>query len=125
MFKTLLLYNLFLIVSMVFLAVFSFYAGLRLWQVNPKAVKITKAFLITQLSLIVLITITRPLADFPLGGHGLIFGDLLKRLLPALFNFGLWYLYLSTSKRIHNTFSEAAWQRTRIKQYSPPFEANT
>ncbi len=125
MFKGLLFYNLFIIISMIFLAVFSFYAGLRLWKVNPRAVKTAKAFLITQLSLIFLITITRPLIDFPLGGNGLIFGDLLQRLLPALFNFGLWYLYLSTSKRVHNTFSEAGCQRTRLKQYTPPLEANT
>ncbi|MHB9073026.1 MAG: DUF2569 family protein [Desulfobaccales bacterium] len=116
MFKGLLLYNILFVVSMVFLALFSFYAGLRLWQSNPKAVKTAKAFLITQLILTLIILVSRPLVDLPLGGNGLIFGDLMKRLIPALLNFGLWFLYLSHSKRVRHTFGEVDKPRTHIKQ---------
>ena len=116
MFKDLLLYNILLVVSMAFLALFSFYAGLRLWQGYPKAVKTAKAFLITQLILTLIILVSHPLVDLPLGGNGLIFGDLMKRLIPALLNFGLWFLYLSYSKRVGKTFGEADKHRTHVRQ---------
>ncbi len=123
MLKGLLFYNLLIVVSMLFLAVFSFFVGLRLWKIKPKAVKSAKGFLITQLILTLIIIVSRPLVDFPLGGYGLMLGDLLKRLIPAFLNFSLWYLYLSYSKRVHNTFSEAGRQRVGIRQYTPSLEA--
>jgi hypothetical protein len=125
MFKGLFLYNVLIIVFMVFLAVFGFYVGLRLWKVNPKAVKTAKVFLITQLSVTLIIIFTGLWIDFPLGSHELIFGDLLRPIIPALLNFSLWYLYLSFSKRVHNTFSEAGRQRAGIGQYTASLEAET
>lgn len=115
-FKTLLLYNVLIVAIMVFLAIFSFYAGLRLWQVNQKAVKMAKAFLITQLSLTAIIIITRPLIDFPFGDNGQFWGDIMKRLIPSLLYFSLWYLYLRNSKRVYNTFSDIGKKRTSISQ---------
>ena len=117
MFKALFLYNIVLVVAMAFLALFSFYAGLRLLQGNPKAVKTGKAFFITQLMLTLIIIVSRPLIDFPLGGHGLILGELLQRLIPAVLNFSLWYFYLSYSKRVHNTYSESGKQQARLGQF--------
>jgi hypothetical protein len=104
--KNLFLYNIVLLIVMVVLAIFSFYTGLKLWNVRPKAVQTTKAFLIIQLFLIVIMVITRPLIDFPLGSNGQIFIDIMIRLVPALGNFGIWYLYLSNSRRVFNTYRE-------------------
>lgn len=125
LFKGLLLYNVLLVVSMVFLTFSSFYAGLRLWKVRHNAVRTAKAFFITQLSLIVIITITRPMVDYPLGGHGLILSDLMKRLIPALLNFGLWYLYLSYSKRVSHTFRENKPHGACVRQPPPTLVGQT
>jgi hypothetical protein len=115
MFKPLLLYNMIIVVSMVSLAIFSFYAGLRLWEVKQRAVKIAKAFLITQFSLTFIIVIIRPFMTLPLGGNENIVAEILKRLLPSLLNFSLWYLYLSHSRRVFNTYSEAEIKCANIR----------
>lgn len=106
MFKNLLLYNLATIASMLFLAIFSFYAGLRLWHVKPKAVKTAKVFLIIQLIIILAITIIRPFITVTLETDGEIFREILINLVPSLFQFCLWYLYLSKSRRVYHTYLE-------------------
>ncbi len=115
MFKELLLYNMLLIGTMVFLAIFSFYAGLRLWEVKPRAVRITKIFLISQLSLTTIIVIIGPFMTLPLGGNENILRDIVKRLIPSLLNFSLWYLYLSNSRRVLTTYGEAGKKRMSIR----------
>jgi hypothetical protein len=78
-------------ITMVFLAIFSFWAGLRLWGLKPNAVRTTKLFLLTQLALTFIIDIIRPAMAFPLGdneGFGEIIGSttsyLIRRLIPSL-----------------------------------------
>jgi hypothetical protein len=115
MFNNLLLYNIVLIGTMVFLAIFSFYAGLRLWEIKLNAVKTAKTFLITQLSLTFIIVIISPFMTLPLGGKENILAEIMKRLIPSLLNFSLWYLYLSNSKRVYNTFSEIEKKRVIIR----------
>jgi hypothetical protein len=73
------------IVAMVFLAIFSFYAGLRLWELKHNAVKIAKTFLLTQLTLIVVIVIIRPVMTFPWGGNG-SFGDIIRSITSFIIN---------------------------------------
>ncbi len=104
MFKALLAYNVLAIVTMLFLAIFSFYAGLRLWHVKSRAVKTAKGFLITQLLLILAITTIRPFMTLTLETKGKVFGAILISLIPSLFQFGLWYLYLTKSSRVLNTY---------------------
>ena len=125
MFKSLLLYNIIIVVSMVCLAIFSFYAGQRLWEVKPRAVKIAKAFLITQFSLTFIIVIIRPFMTLPLEGNENIVPEIMKRLLPALLNFSLWYLYLSHSRRVFNTYSEAEIKGANIRQLPVKLEGHT
>jgi hypothetical protein len=125
MFNKVLLYNILLIVTMVFLAIFSFYAGLRLWEVKPRAVKIAKIFLIMQLSLTSIIVITGPFMTLPLGGNENILRDIMKRLIPSLLNFSLWYLYLGYSRRVFTTYSEAEIKCTNTRQLPAKLERHT
>ncbi|MCX5891306.1 MAG: DUF2569 family protein [Deltaproteobacteria bacterium] len=108
MFKQSLLYNIFSMVAMILLTIFSFYAGLSLWGLKHRAVKITKLFLITQLSLMVIIIVMRPFLAFSLGGNANSIGDVIKGLIPFLSYFSVWYLYLSYSRRVHNTYGVSA-----------------
>jgi hypothetical protein len=125
MFKPLLLYNIIIVVSMVCLAIFSFYAGLRLWEVKPRAVKIAKTFLIMQLSLTSIIVIIGPFMTLPLGGNENILRDIMKRLIPSLLNFSLWYLYLRYSRRVFTTYSEAEIKCTNTRQLPAKLEGHT
>ena len=115
-FNDLLFYNSLLIGTMVFLAIFSFYAGLRLWKVNQKAVKTAKIFLVIQLVLTVILVITRPFLTFPLGGSENNFAEIMQRLIPSLGNFSLWYLYLGHSRRVFNTYCGAEKNRMSLRQ---------
>lgn len=104
MFKSLLAYNVLTIATMLFLAIFSFYAGLGLWHFKSRAVKTAKAFLITQLLLLFLITMIRPIMTSTIDTGGKVFTAILINLIPSLFQFGLWYLYLIKSSRVLNTY---------------------
>lgn len=104
MFKALLAYNVLTMATMLFIAIFSFYAGLRLWHIKPKAVKTAKVFLITQLLLILVITIIRPFMTSTIDSGGKVFSAILISLIPSLLQFGLWYLYLTKSRRVLNTY---------------------
>jgi hypothetical protein len=103
-FKTLLVYNILTIAVMLFLAVFSFYAGLRLWHVKSRAVKTAKAFFIFQFLLILLISIIRPIMTSTIDTGWQVLSALLISLIPSLFQFGLGYLYLAKSSRVQNTY---------------------
>ena len=91
---------------MAFLAVFSFYAGLQLLETKPWAVKLTKIFLIIQLFLSCIIAVIQSLMTFPfdMGENNYII--IIKTITPSLLYAGIWYLYLSNSRRVHNTYSE-------------------
>jgi hypothetical protein len=116
MFKSLLLYNMVSVVTMLFLAIFSFHAGLRLWNIKRGAVRTVKIFLIIQLSLTFIIVFLRPFMTLSLEGHGNIFGNIIKSLITSVLNFSLWYLYLSKSRRVHKTFSEINERRLTVRQ---------
>jgi hypothetical protein len=114
MFKKLLLFNIATGTTMLFLAIFSFYVGLKLWNIKSGAVKIAKAFLIIQLFLIFIITIIRPFITFSIEPKGTIFGAVLLSFIPSLLQFGLWYLYLSKSSRVYNTYRGTEEKRLSI-----------
>lgn len=125
MFKALLVYNILIIATILFLAILSFYAGLRLWHIKPRAVKISKAFLIIQLILTFIITTIRPFTTFSIEPKGTIFGAILLSLIPSLLQFSLWYLYLSKSSRVYNTYRSTKEKRfsimpppTKLKRYT-------
>jgi len=104
LFRQSLSYHLGVIAATTFLAIFSFYAGLSLWQLKPKAVKTVKLFLITQLLLMILLIALQPFMVFPLGANPTSFGDTIPRLIPFLSYFSVWYAYLSFSRRVHLTY---------------------
>ena len=104
LFRQSLAYHLGVIAATTFLAIFSFYAGLSLWQLNPKAVKTVKLFLLTQLLLMMLLIALQPFMAFPLGANPTSFGDTIPRLIPFLSYFGVWYAYLSFSRRVQLTY---------------------
>lgn len=108
MFKALLAYSVLTMATMLFLAIFSFCAGLRLWQVKSRAVKTAKLFFVTQLLLILLITIIRPIMTATIDTGRQVFSTSLISLIPSLFQFGFWYLYLTKSRRVHHTYGAAA-----------------
>lgn len=118
MFKALLAYNVLTIATMLFLAIFSFYAGLRLWHLKPRAVKTAKVFLITQLLLILVITIIRPFMTSTIDTGGKLFSAILISLIPSIFQFALWYLYLTKSSRVHNTYGGAKAKLPTIRGLS-------
>jgi hypothetical protein len=107
-FKQSLLYNIISMAAMILLTIFSFCAGLSLWGIKKNATKITKKFLITQLSSMVIIIVIRPLMVFSLDGNANTIGDIIKSLIPFLSYFSVWYLYLSYSRRVHNTYGASA-----------------
>ncbi len=114
MFKKLLLFNMATGATMLFLAIFSFYVGLKLWNIKSGAVKIAKAFLIIQLFLIFIIAIIRPFMTFSIEPKETIFGAVLLSLMPSSLQFGLWYLYLSKSSRVYNTYRGTEEKRLSI-----------
>ncbi|MGA7578650.1 MAG: DUF2569 family protein [Desulfobaccales bacterium] len=103
-FRQSLAYHLGVIAATTFLAIFSFYAGLCLWQLKPNAVKTVKLFLISQLLLMMLLMTLRPVTVFTLGASPGSFAATLPRLIPFLSYFGVWYAYLSFSRRVHLTY---------------------
>lgn len=125
MFKKLLLFNIATGATMLFLAIFSFYVGLKLWNIKSGAVKIGKAFLIIQLFLIFIITTIRPFMTFSIESKGTIFGAILLSLIPSLLQFGLWYLYLSRSSRVYNTYRGTKEKRLSIMPPSTKLKGYT
>lgn len=102
-FKNLLLYHKIVLITMTFLAVFSFYAGSCLWEIKPKAAKIAKIFLLTYLGLMFLIFAMRPFM-VPLYNNGKEFRTLIASLIPFLSYSSVWFLYLTFSRRVRSTF---------------------
>jgi hypothetical protein len=120
--KNLLIYHMAIIAIMVFLATLSFCAGLQLWEVKPAAVKLTKIFLIIQLFLSFIIAVIQSLMTFPFGGSENNFLVIIKFLIPSLLYAGIWYLYLSNSRRVHNTYSEIGKKRVISRQFPAEFK---
>ncbi len=104
LFRQSLSYHLGVIAATTILAIFSFYAGLSLWQLKPKAVKTVKLFLITYLLLMMFLIALRPFMVFSLGANPASFGDTIPRLIPFLCYFSVWYAYLSFSRRVRLTY---------------------
>ncbi len=101
------------------LEVFSCYAGLRLWVMTTKAVKIAKLFLITQLFLMLILIIMRPLMEFSfaMDGNGIL--DVTKAFIPYLLYFSVWYSYLSFSARVRQTYADPAVRASELPLPAP------
>jgi len=103
-FKQSLLYNIFTITVMLFLCISSFFAGLKLWAEKPRAEKTAKIFLIAQLSLIIIIFGIRLIMPFSFDSYTNTLKIIITGLISSMSYFIVWYLYLSYSRRVRNTY---------------------
>jgi hypothetical protein len=108
LFRHSLVFHLGVLAATIFLAVFSFHAGRKLWEARAGAINTAKRFLIAQLFLMILIIVSRPWLISPLVGSPGGIRDTIPRLLPFLSHFSVWYLYLSFSRRVRNTYGPLA-----------------
>jgi hypothetical protein len=88
-----------------FIALLSFTSGLKLWNLREGAVKIAKTFLLVQFGLTLAMLALQRLILPPAGGGGFSPPQLLAALLPALLFFGVWYTYLTKSRRVQQTYA--------------------
>jgi hypothetical protein len=103
-FKHSLLYNILTIVIMLFISIFSFFAGLKLWGEKPRAEKTAKIFLLAQLSLVIIMLSIRILVPFSFYSYTSAFKTIITGLISSISYFIIWYLYLTYSRRVRNTY---------------------
>jgi|WetSurMetagenome_2_1015567.scaffolds.fasta_scaffold242649_1 hypothetical protein len=96
---------------MLSIAFYSFYSGLKLWNLREGAVKIAKTFLLVQFGLTLAMLALQRLILPPAGGGGFSPQQLLAALLPALLFFGVWYTYLTKSRRVQETYAGLTAQK--------------
>ena len=103
-FKHALLYNILTIVIMLFISIFSFFAGLKLWGEKARAEKTAKIFLLSQLSLVIIILSIRLLVPFSFDIYNSAIKPIITGLISSISYFIIWYLYLTYSRRVRNTY---------------------
>jgi hypothetical protein len=103
-FKHALLYNILTIVIMLFISIFSFFVGLKLWVEKPRAEKTAKIFLLMQLSLVIIILSIRLLVPSSFDIYASAFKTIITGLISSISYFVIWYLYLTYSRRVRNTY---------------------
>ena len=103
-FKHALFYNIITIVIMLFISIFSFFAGLKLWVEKPRAEKTAKIFLLTQLSLVIIIIGIRLIVPSSFDIYTSAFKTIITGLISSISYFIIWYLYLTYSRRVRNTY---------------------
>ncbi len=84
---------------------FSIYAGLALWRLRPGAVRTAEIYLLCYLCYQGIAAVLPFLAGFPSSSNHALTEGVYTRLTPALLYFGLWYSYLSKSKRVKATYN--------------------
>jgi len=80
------------------------YAGLRLWQVRPNAVKTAKTALLLALAADIFSTVVEVLARHSPGDDGSLIYQTLGHCFPSLIFFTLCFAYLQRSRRVYATF---------------------
>ncbi len=91
------------------MALFSFFAGLLLWQINPSAIKLVKAYLLANIAVSAIISFagTPGSLDDP---HVLGFsvGRAIGVVVASSIVTAIWWLYLKKSLRVKNTYGTVA-----------------
>jgi Protein of unknown function (DUF2569) len=109
--------NIAMIFIALFIAAYSFYSGWQLWSLKEGAVKTVKTFLIVQLSVTVL-TLSLQKIVIPQSALAVSVSiHILGQCFTAILYFSVWYLYLMKSRRVQNTYGQAA--RRAKAQYAP------
>lgn len=88
------------------LMIFSIRAGIALWNIKPRAVRIAKNFLLLFLGYSVIIIFLPFMAGLPSEVNDAMIPDIVKGAVKGLFFFGIWYSYLSISKRVLGTYND-------------------
>ena len=86
------------------ITLFGMYAGISLWAVRPKAVTLTKAYLVTMAAYALYIAGYKFYILIPSGrdSNGVI--QSVMALFRMLIWVGIWYSYLTKSKRVNATY---------------------
>jgi len=79
-------------------------AGISLWTIRPNAVKIAKNFLLIYLGYLVIAAFLPFLAGLPAEANKVMMPEITKSILRGLIYVAIWYLYLSVSKRVKQTY---------------------
>ena len=90
---------------MLFLALYSFYSGLRLWQIKAGAVRTAKTFLVVQLSLTLVMLALHQIILSQSGGRN-VAAATMGQSISALLFFFIWYAYLMKSRRVNQTYDQ-------------------
>ncbi len=88
------------------LMIFSIRAGIALWNIKPYAVKTAKNYLLLYLGYLVIIIFLPFMAGLPSEVNDAMIPDIAKGAFKGLFYFGIWYSYLSISKRVMGTYND-------------------
>jgi hypothetical protein len=83
---------------------FSVYTGVRLWSIKPRAVRTAKILLVSLLCYNILSPLLIYLAGFTPSINNEILSDYGKDFVRGIIFFGVWFAYLSSSKRVKNTY---------------------
>lgn len=104
------------IISIIGLVCFSIYAGVGLWRVKPKAVKIAKIFLITTWVYSVISTIIIYFVSPPIEPSlKEYFVEAIRGIARQTVMLTIWFSYLTKSKRVKATFTEISYKKRKGK----------
>jgi hypothetical protein len=86
------------------LMIFSIYAGVLLWRVKPNAVRMAKRYLIIFIIYAIISSVLPLMVGFEDKIVASMAGALIKGLAGSIVYFGIWYSYLTISKRVKATY---------------------
>lgn len=89
----------------VFITVLSIRAGIALWRIKPNAVKTAKTYFWFFLGYSVIAAFLPFTAGLPSVANEAMIPEVIKIMIQSLIYFGVWYGYLSLSKRVQATYS--------------------
>jgi len=83
---------------------FSIRAGIALWSIKPRAVKIAKNYFLIFLGYSVIAVFLPFTAGLPSEANDAMIPEVIKGTMQSLFFFGIWYWYLNVSTRVKATY---------------------
>jgi hypothetical protein len=88
------------------LMILSIRAGMALWNIKPAAVRIAKKYLLLFLGYSVIALFLPFMAGLPSESNDAMVPEIVKGAFQSILYFGIWYSYLSISKRVLNTYND-------------------
>jgi hypothetical protein len=88
------------------LMILSIRAGMALWNIKPGAVRIAKKYLLLFLGYSVIALFLPFMAGLPSESNDAMVPEIVKGAFQSILYFGIWYSYLSISKRVLNTYND-------------------